>query len=732
MKIIHIAGGGDRGGAKTHIISLCSHLSKICDLTLVSLRSGDFADSAVKSGIKTATIYSSFVLRDYIRLIKFIRKEDPDIVHCHGAKANLSAVLIKFLCKKTIVTTVHSDYRLDYMHSFIRRNTLGRLNSVALRFFDYYVTVSDTFKQMLISRGFKPNKIMTIYNGVDFSEKAAPANKKEYVEAFGLEYSSDDVIVGIPARLNPVKDIPTLLRAFKKAHDSNPKLKLLIGGDGEEADRLKEMTRSLGIEKSTAFLGWVTDVPRFFTVCDIDVLCSISESFPYSVLEGIREGCAVITSDVGGMSRLIDNGKNGYIFTPGDADTFASYILDLSLDTAKRKSFAHLLYEKASSLYSVESMAKTQLDIYEKIHVLEGKKKKREGVLICGAYGRGNSGDESILKAIIDSMHKVDPLMPVTVMTKQPLKTSLTYNIDTVYTFNVPAFLKAMRRVSIFINGGGNLIQDSTSSRSLLFYLYTIRAAKKRGCKVVMYGCGIGSVSRRINRKITEKILNDNVNVIALRDMISKDDLDKMGVTKPKIILSADPAFSIAPSPAKDAEYYMRSNGIDPDGKYICFSLREWNRIDKFKDFAASAEYAYEKYGLIPVFLPIETPRDLEAAQKTVSYLKCPYFILNPPGDASLVISIFGKMRVVCAMRLHALVFAAASGSPFFAASYDVKVNGFMEYVEQSELCCDLEKINKEWLCGCIDKAILSDYSSPAERMRKAEEENRNAVKELI
>ena len=181
MKIIHIAGGGDRGGAKTHIISLCSHLSDHCDLTLVSLRSGDFAESAAESGIKTVTIFSSFVLRDYIRLIKFIRKEDPDLVHCHGAKANLAAILIKVLCKKTIVTTVHSDYRLDYMHSFLRRNTLGRLNSAALRFFDYYVTVSDTFKQMLIKRGFKPNKIMTIYNGLDFSQKAPPADKKEYL-----------------------------------------------------------------------------------------------------------------------------------------------------------------------------------------------------------------------------------------------------------------------------------------------------------------------------------------------------------------------------------------------------------------------------------------------------------------------------------------------------------------------------------------------------------------------
>ena len=84
-------------------------------------------------------------------------------------------------------------------------------------------------------------------------------------------------------------------------------------------------------------------VPHFFAACDIDVLCSISESFPYSILEGIREGCAVITSDVGGMRDLIDSGESGYIFNPGDYETFAGYIVDLAKDPEKRRRFAEKL-----------------------------------------------------------------------------------------------------------------------------------------------------------------------------------------------------------------------------------------------------------------------------------------------------------------------------------------------------------------------------------------------------
>ncbi|MBR4955082.1 MAG: glycosyltransferase, partial [Clostridia bacterium] len=596
MKVVHIAGGGDRGGAKTHIISLCSHLAKSCELLLVSLRSGDFADSAEKAGINTKTIFSRWTAIDYIRLIRFIKKERPDIVHCHGAKANLAGVLIKLFCKCTTVTTVHSDYRLDYMHSRFKTCTIGLINRVSLRYFDYYITVSDLFKKMLISRSFKPNNIMTIYNGLDFSKQTEKADKKEYLNKYGLDYNDGDVVIGIPARLNPVKDIPTLITAFAKAKKECPNIKLLIGGDGEEMPRLRQMVDNLGIKDSVAFLGWVANVPEFFTVCDIDVLCSISESFPYSILEGIREGCAIITSDVGGMRNLVDNGVNGYIFKPGDSDAFADYIADLVKNPDKRNTFAQLLHRKASELYSIDKMANTQLEIYESISKMVKRRKKRDGVLICGAYGRGNSGDEAILKAIISSVKEIDPLTSVTVMTRQPMPTSLDHGVNTIYTFNVLRFLSTMRRTTLFINGGGNLIQDSTSSRSLFFYLYTIFAAKRRGCKVLMYGCGIGHVRKPFNRKLTKKVIDNYVDIITLRDEISKNDLTKMGVSKPEISLTADPAMSIRPYPVSDAEYYLRANNIDPNGKYICFSLRHWGDFTNYYAFAQAAQYAYDQY----------------------------------------------------------------------------------------------------------------------------------------
>ena len=411
MKIMHVAGGGDRGGAKPHILSLCSALSRDNDVRLFSLRSGEFSDDAIAAGIDTTVIYSRLVPLDYIKLIRQTRAYKPDVVHCHGAKANLAGALLKLFCKSTIVTTVHSDYKLDYMHSFVRRNTIGRINTLALRMFDYYVTVSDAFRSMMVSRGFCPQKIMTIYNGIDFSHKTNLPDRHEYLRSLGLDCKEDDIVVGIPARLNPVKDLPTLLRAFAIAREQNPKLKLVIGGDGEDMDKLQALVRELNISDSASLPGWISDVPSFFAACDIDVLCSISESFPYTILEGIREGCAVITSNVGGMSRLITHGVDGYIFEPGDVQTFAKYLLELSTDHDKRKAFAERLYDRASAIYSLDGMAREQVNIYKRILSLESRKsdRKRAGVVICGSYGRGNAGDEAILQAILGAVIGIDP-----------------------------------------------------------------------------------------------------------------------------------------------------------------------------------------------------------------------------------------------------------------------------------------------------------------------------------
>lgn len=137
--------------------------------------------------------------------------------------------------------------------------------------------------------------------------------------------------------------------------------------------------------------------------------------------------------------------------------------------------------------------------------------------------------------------------MPVWVLSRSPKDTRLTYRVNSLYIFSIPKFLHRMGKTALYINGGGSLMQDVTSRRSLWFYLFNIWCAKRRGNKVLMYGCGIGPVQRPSNRRLTARVLQNSVDAITLRDTHSKSELDDMGIAKPKILLSADPPSSCPP-----------------------------------------------------------------------------------------------------------------------------------------------------------------------------------------
>ena len=153
----------------------------------------------------------------------------------------------------------------------------------------------------------------------------------------------------------------------------------------------------------------------------------------------------------------------------------------LILTGGKSSRMGGRLYEKARADYSIETMAEKQKAIYSTIEARE-KRTGRCGAVLCGAYGRGNSGDEAILKAICLRLRSIEPDIPIWVMTRDPKGTSKSANVRGIYIFNVLRFIRALRRSTLFVNGGGSLIQDVTSARSLYFYLFTLIAAKKLGC----------------------------------------------------------------------------------------------------------------------------------------------------------------------------------------------------------------------------------------------------------
>ena len=741
MKVIHLISGGDSGGAKTHVHSLLQNLSRTIDVTMVCFMEGPFAQEARELGIRTVVLPGRDLLRVYRTLRRLVVEEGYQIIHCHGARGNLMGALLRRSTGLPVVTTVHSDYRLDYLGRPFSRLTYGTINTLVVRRLDYRIGVSDAMTDLLISRGFDPDKLFTIYNGLDFTPRTPAMDRQAYWKSVGLEADAGSVVVGIAARLNPVKDIATLVRGFARAHAQCPELRLLIAGDGEQMDMLKNLARELGVERQVCFAGWVSDTDSFYNAIDINTLTSLSETFPYSLTEGARAALPTVASRVGGVPYLIEHGIHGLLFEAGDAEALARHLVTLAQDPELRRHMGRRLYQRARKDYSLESTLRRQLDIYEAILRRQARKKalnsRRDGALVCGAYGRGNAGDDAILEAIVTELRQVDPDLPVWVLSRNPKDTRLTYRVNSIYTFAFPRFLARMRKTRLYINGGGSLMQDVTSHRSLWFYLFTISAAKRLGNRVMMYGCGIGPIHSQANRRRAAKVLQRSVDAITLRDTHSADELKDMGVSAPEIILSADPTVILPPAPETVVDGILESQGIDPRGKYIGFSLRPWPGFEgKAALFGAAADYAYEKYGLIPMFLPIEKRLDVAAARLAAAHMKAPHYILEDTGSSSHTIGLFARMQAVVSMRLHALVFSASQGVPLVGVVYDQKISSFLSYIGQ-DLYTDLEDVTEETLCRYIDAACgrIGDQeflSGGVERLRQVEERNSETARRLL
>ena len=731
-------GGGDVGGAKTHIMNMVTGLAKRNEVMLLSFRAGPFADEARERGIDVRVIERHNPFRAARAMRDLVDEFRPDIIHCHGGRANLMGAMVRRSRRVPVVTTVHSDYKLDYLGNPFKQHTFGTANAVALRFLDFYQPVADRMARTLIERGFDPERIVKIYNGMDFSRPTGDFDRAAYLrDTFGAEIEAGDVLCGIAARLTAVKDIATTVRAFAEALKEAPRLRLFIAGEGEDEDMLRRLCSQLGVADRVTFCGWVSPVEPFFRAMDINLLSSVSETFPYSILEGICAGCATICSDVGGMPELIDTGENGYIFPVGDDKQLARYMARLANDAGLRRAFAEALYEKASRDFSRDRMCERQEANYR--HLLarfHRPKDERESIVICGAYGRGNAGDDAILKAIVQEMRALDPERTICVMSRRPRETRLIYRTGAIYTFNVFAVLRQFRRAALYINGGGSLMQDVTSTRSIWYYCYTLRAAKKRGCKVMMYGCGIGPINRAGNRKMAARIIDRSVDRITLRDDNSRALLADMGVTRPDIRVSADPTIILDPAPREVVNLALEQSGIDPAGRYIGFGLRHWKGLDAaLPEIAAAANYAYEKHGLIPVFVPIEFPSDLTPAERVGALLRCPWHAVRTRQPIEVTIGILARMKAVVGIRLHSLMFSAGQGVPVVGMSYDIKVDGFLKYIG-SHTCLQLRSVRADDLCRLIDECVSGALDEEVRRtaamLREREHENVRGAARLL
>jgi len=297
--------------------------------------------------------------------------------------------------------------------------------------------------------------------------------------------------------------------------------------------------------------------------------------------------------------------------------------------------------------------------------------------LISGYYGFNNLGDEAILETMIRSISRMEEKIELTVLTASPEKTERDLGIRTVHRSKLLSVIKAVAQTDVLISGGGSLLQDTTSKRSIHYYLAIIIFGLIFNKPVMLYSHGIGPVNKNINRKIMKWILS-RVDAITVREKNSKVDLVKMGINENKIHVTADPVVDMEKIELNTGRAILERAFEHPmdDKPIVGVSMRtkdfqtESDR-QKLKKLIQSLTESYNV-----VMIPFHLKEDLDICKWAKSDTVA---VIEKEHTAGEIMSVVENLEALVGVRLHSLIFSAVAEVPLIGISYDPKIDYFLE-----------------------------------------------------
>jgi polysaccharide pyruvyl transferase CsaB len=306
-------------------------------------------------------------------------------------------------------------------------------------------------------------------------------------------------------------------------------------------------------------------------------------------------------------------------------------------------------------------------------------------VLISGYFGFDNAGDEAVLEASVRWLQKLIPGIEIAVLSASPAHTQKRLPTVTAYDrFNALHVLRVIKQSDAVLSGGGGLLQDVTSFRSLMYYLAIMAVAQSLGKPLIIFAQGFGPVRTKTGRLLTRLILR-HAQLITLRDIDSSRDLASLGISGGKVHVTADPAFLLEPAPAERGHEILKSLAIDGVNRerkpLVAVSLRPWPKHYEPgpmwtapECYAEALDAIAEKTKARIVLVPMYPRQDSPVLDAVSKAMKTPAPIVDNVTDPKDTMALLGCCDLVIGMRLHAAVFAVSSGVPAIGISYDPKV----------------------------------------------------------
>ena len=312
-------------------------------------------------------------------------------------------------------------------------------------------------------------------------------------------------------------------------------------------------------------------------------------------------------------------------------------------------------------------------------------------ILISGYYGFNNIGDESILRTVIDNLQEKLKNIDITVLSHNPAQTAEKYGVKAANRMSPRNIWKAVHECDLLISGGGSLLQDATSKRSIVYYLFILRLAQLMGKKTFIYSQGIGPITSVLNRRFTAHVLRRASGVV-VRDCKSRDLLLEIGVPGNLIHVTADPVIRVKKTGTALGLGILKEEGCERrPGKLTVGWAIKARRPDPtfYTEIERCIQWLRDEYDADSVLIPFFHSEDLSVCETIAAHLENSVGILREKHLSEETLSIIGCMDVLVGVRLHSLIYAAVMGVPMIGISYDPKVNSFLSSIRQPTLCDD-------------------------------------------
>ena len=268
-------------------------------------------------------------------LVRLMRSFRPHVVHTHTSKAGALGRIAATLCRVPVVVHTYHGHVFDAYFSPLKTRLVVAAERVLARGASALVAVTARVRRDVLARGIGgDDQVVVVSLGLDLDPLvAAPARRGELRRELGLPPGAP--LVGIVARLAPVKAHEVFLAAAKAMAPVRPDIVFLIVGDGQRRAELETAARASGLGDRVRFLGWRADLDRLYADLDIVVLTSKNEGSPVALIEAMAAGRPVVSTRAGGVEDVVTDGETGVVVPIGDAPAVARAVVDLLEDPAR-------------------------------------------------------------------------------------------------------------------------------------------------------------------------------------------------------------------------------------------------------------------------------------------------------------------------------------------------------------------------------------------------------------